>query len=688
MQFSRFAAIAVCSVLAWSQAEAAAPILIPMDEPATTLASPASANPEILAFQYNFGANPVATMVTANPLLCGNTAAATAGASAIGINPVYYSANGLANPVTSGSNVSFSSFVFGASSNQPTVSAVASGATNLNYNGSQVKFGGDPLDALVCYGLTSTDGVNFVHKVTRDLFADGFEVAGTDGLIGNSTIALNVLQLPTAGNGNYYFYTIDVTIPPLPAGTDCNLLDCNFALIEGYDTSVLDPSAAVSQWCLAQTSNPTSCGPTGGGTAPLGGGININYSNYASSGISLAAPIAPAPAKVLHFYVYRKLLSGATLPASGAPVVMAALFSPLDLLENKLDDNVATGNNTLANVAPSVATDSTFTNAVAALHENTDSGTLTFNISDSDSSESSTGPYLLTASVKLNLPGGIQVPIDAVNCDSSSTNYQSAPVNRTCTIDIPLNNPTFWDASVATQYQGQFNNVATDTTNGTYASGVSASIQIVATDAQGKNSAPVSVPVHIFTSKNDAPLVTFINVAQWPLVTDPNDSPNQYPTFTCSVSGGTNSGGCGAPNQFNTSLISIDFSNAAVLTGVPGPTAAFDELASQTTVANNYTGIDGGNVDCTNEQAADIFAPSSQTYGGGGPLISIASGSGTASVGYKVNFAIPSAAPATTVSALCSLANTISDAMQGGGTFPTPEQAASSTQKFRIVVNP
>lgn len=680
MQFSRFATIAACTGLAWSQAGAAALNLIPMDEPVTTLASPASANPTIPAFQYNFGTNPVATMVTANPLLCGNTAAPTAGTSAIGVNPVYYSANGLANPVTNVNSVLFNPFVFGASSNQPTVSAIAYGATNLNYDGSQVQFGGDPMDALVCYGLDA----NGVHKVTRDLFADGFEVAGTDGLIGNSTVTVSVFHLP-AGAGDYYAYTVDVTIPPLPSGTNCNSLDCNFALIEGYDSSVLDPGNG--QWCLAPAgAQSCSSPPPAGGTSPVAGDININYSNFTAL-TNLAAPIAPASAKQLHFVVVRYLKSGVSaLPSSGAPVAMAALFSPLDLLENKLDDNVATGNNTLANVAPSVTTDSTFTTALAALQENTDSGTLTFSISDPDSPES--GSNLLTANVTLNLPTGIAVPV-APTCTLVPNNPSAAlPVTRTCTIDIPLNNPTFWDASVAAQYQGQFNNVATDTTNGTYASGVSASIQIVATDAQGKNSAAVQVPVHIFSKTNNPPMVSFINATQWPLVTDPNDSPNQYPTFTCAVSAGTNSGGCGAPNQFNTSLISIDFSNAAVLTGVPGPTAAFDELASQTTVANNYTGIDGGNVDCTNEQAADIFAPSSQTYGGGGPLISIATGNGTASVGYKVNFAIPSAAPATAVSALCSLANTISDAMQGGGAFPPPEQAAPSAQKFRIVVNP
>ena len=53
--------------------------------------------------------------------------------------------------------------------------------------------------------------------------------------------------------------------------------------------------------------------------------------------------------------------------------------------------------------------------------------------------------------------------------------FQTAPVNRTCTIDIPFNNATFWDTYVAASFQGEFNDVATDTTNGIYASGVAAS---------------------------------------------------------------------------------------------------------------------------------------------------------------------------------------------------------------------
>jgi hypothetical protein len=385
---------------------------------------------------------------------------------------------------------------------------------------------------------------------------------------------------------------------------------------------------------------------------PSAGDINVNYSNYSAFGSAtlLQAPIAPAAAKVLHFYAYRKLLSGAALPASGAPVAVAALFSPLDLEENKLDDNVATGNNTLANVEPAVVNDgayTTFANAVAALQEDTDSGTLTFNISDSDSIES-TG-NLLHASATLNLPNGIQVPVTP-NC-GSATPITTLPVNRTCTIDIQLDNSTFWDSAVVLAYQGQFNNVATDTTNGTYASGVSASIQIVATDAQGKNGAAVSAPVHINSSKNDAPVVT-LDAGQLPSLQDPNDS-NTYPTYLCSIGAGD----CGA--TFNIVMLSSS------VTALSGPDAAFDELAAQTTAAND--------LQCGADGAATQVAFANT------PVITPHLASQTQ---YDVAFQF--ATPLAASSSLCTV--TMTDVASGG--FPNSESAATAQSTFRIVVNP
>ncbi|HSN00148.1 MAG TPA: hypothetical protein VLS52_03950 [Rudaea sp.] len=678
MQFTRTAVFLVGLAFGVAHAQTTQTVgtLIPMDEPATSLltlnpATPPSPN-TISGFKYVYnGANSVTTVLTQTPLLCGNTAAAT-GTNPIGIMSLYYSSNGLAGAAPQ------MPFVFGAASASPTTSATAYGVTNLVYNGSAVQFGGDPLDALVCYGLTSSDGVTYVHMATRDLFADDFEVPGTGGLVGNSSVTVSAFHLPAGAPNNYYGYTVDVTIPPLPPGTDCNVLDCNFALTEGYDTSVFDPNQG--GWCLAGAGAQSCPG------APTLGDININYSNYGAT-TSLAAPIGGTQPLQAHFVVFRYVPSGGALPASGAPVVMAALFSPHDLLEDKLDDNVATGNNTLANVAPVVSDSAAFATAVSQLSEATDSASLSFTIQDPDSSQ---GSGTLSATANLTIAGAVNIMLP-VSCSAATGN----PLTSTCSLTVPLGSDPagIWDTACGTLDPNPvsppstcYHNFATDTTNGTYAPGVSAGVQIVVTDALGKNSSPVSVPVHIYSTNNDPPVVTF-DANKLPAVQDQNNS-IFYPTYACSVSAGTNTGGCGAPNQFNTSLIAIDFSNVSVFTAVPGPTAAFDELASQTTVANNYTGIDGGNVNCTNEQAADVFAPSSPSYGGGGPLISIASGNGTASVGYKLDFAIPSTAPATTVSVVCSLGNTISDAMQGGGGFPNIESAATAQSTFRIVVNP
>ncbi|MGH8042399.1 MAG: hypothetical protein ACREPN_10185, partial [Rudaea sp.] len=497
MQFTRFAVMAGGLALVVTQGWASAPSLIPMDEPATTLSSPALAIPAIPAFQYTFGSNPLASLVTATPLLCANTAAAT-GSSPTGILPVYYSANGSVG-------TSPSPFVFGAASGSPATSAVAYGATNLIYNGSQVQFGGDPLDALVCYGLDA----NGVRRVTRDLFADGFEVPGTDGLLGNSTVALSVLRVPGVNGymGNEYDYYIDAFVPDM---TGCGALDCNFVLVEGYDTSLFTTGG---QWCKDDGSNATNPGGCIG--AWTAGDINIATS---TGTLKLVAGHN-------YFAVRRYTLSSNSLPS--APAVIAALFSPLDLQENKLDDNVATGNNTLADLAPEVVTDSTYTAFTASLDmlaENTDSGSLLFDISDADTPEPLGGPYL-SATVTLNLPGGLQVPVTA-NC---TPNSGPGVANRQCAIDIPLNISTFWDGFVPAPYQGQFDDFATDTTNGTYANGVSASAQIVVTDSLGKASAPISLPVHVNSSKNDASVVTF-DSNQLPSVQDSNDS-NYYPTW-------------------------------------------------------------------------------------------------------------------------------------------------------------
>jgi hypothetical protein len=330
---------------------------------------------------------------------------------------------------------------------------------------------------------------------------------------------------------------------------------------------------------------------------------------------------------------------------------MAALFSPLDLLENKLDDNVATGNNTLANVAPGVVNDATlttFSNSIKSLQENTDSGSLTFNVSDSDSIES-TG-NLLHASAMLNLPNGIQVPI-AADC-GTTTPITTLPVQRTCTINIPLDNATFWDGAVGSTYQGQFNSVATDSTNGIYATGVSANLQITVTDALGKSSQLASpLEVHVFSTKNDAPVVSFDGV-QLPSLPNPNDSNNPYATYDCSITAND----CGS--MFHVVAL------ANVVNAQPGPAAAFDELAMQSVVTDPVQcGADGAATQVAFANAPVIVAGSSSSQ-------------------FEIDFQFTGSLANS--SSLCTVP--VTDAQSGG--FPNSEVAepASPTPVFRIAV--
>jgi hypothetical protein len=302
-----------------SQAPVAGAVsLVPMEEPVTTLVSPPNANPFVPSMQYAFsGSSLIATTVTSTPLLCANTSAPLFPGTTL--NPVYYSATGIGSS-------SPRPFVFGASPSFPNVSVQASGATSVAMSPTSMTFSGDASGSLVCYGLDSSGA----RRLTRDVFMDGL-----DGVPYNSTIVLTVFHAPTSGT-DYYGYKIDVTLPPLPVDTD------QFALIEGFDSAVFATTAGESTagiqgtWC--QSLDGQSCA-----FAPNAGNINFSYANGTNN--SLLAPVSPNPAVQYHFIVKRYLRTGiASVPATGAPLVIAALFSPNDLEENKLDDNVAVGN--------------------------------------------------------------------------------------------------------------------------------------------------------------------------------------------------------------------------------------------------------------------------------------------------------------------------------------------------------
>jgi hypothetical protein len=601
-----------------SQAPVAGAVtLVPMEEPVSTLVSPGT-GPFIPSMQYAFaGTSLIATTVTSTPLLCANTSAPLVAGTTL--NPVYFSATGSGSG--SGQNPA-RPFVFGASSASPSASALASGATNVAMSPTSMTFSGDALGSLVCYGLDSSGA----RRVTRDVFFDGM-----DGTY-NSTVALSVFHIPDAGNP-YYSYTIDVTVPPLPAGTNCSAagLDCNFVVEEGYDTALF--ATNTGGWCLASAGTTSCQGPT------TAGDINM----------TVVAPVAPAAAATLHFVVYRSFQTGVTsLPASGAPVALAALFSPNDLEENKLDDNVSAGNNQIANAAPSVAQDAAFTSfagSLAALSENTDSGTMTFDISDSDTAES--GGATLGAAVTLNLPGSISVPLTA-NCPTLLSSPGATPVSRACTIDIPLNNGAFWNAQVGTALDGGFNVLATDTTNGSYANGLSANASIVVTDPLGKASAPVAVPLHIHSTVNNPPAVAF--GGGMPVAQDSKQGGTSYPTYSCSIQ--TNN--CGATFH----VVELD----GLVTALPGPAAALDELASQTTaVLDVQCGLSGEN--------NAIFTNA--------PVVTQSAGSPTS---YDVIFQLTS--PPTAGSSLCSVSFT-----DQANSFPNGQTAKTAAKQFRVVVN-
>jgi len=575
--------------------------------------------------------------------LCANTGQPSVAGTTL--NPVYYSAfGGVGNPNPR-------PFVFGASAGSPGVSAQAQGATQVAMTASSMQFLGDASGSLVCYGLDP----HGAHRLTRDMFEDG-----VDPNPYNSSVSLSVTHVPSSPT-DFYAYRIDVTLPALPSSTD------DFALIEGFDTSVFATVASEATsglqgfWC--QSLDGQTCAQLPGNSYV--GNINFSYSNGINN--SLQAPVAPSPDVTYHLLVKRYLRTGVTsLPTTGAPVAIVALFSPNDLQENKLDDNVASGNNEVANAAPSVTQDATFTSfsgSLAALNENTDSGTLTFDIADTDTPDPVSGPHL-TAAVTLNV-AGLSFPA-AADCSTVLAPGSGIAASRACTVDIPLNNANAWNAAVASNYDGLFNALATDTTNGSYASGVTASAQIVVTDAGLKSSAPVSVPIHIHSTVNNAPLIAYAG----PLVAtnDPNNN-QSYPTYSCSVSAGSGVGGCGAPLRG-----SIDVTLTGSVTATPGPAAAFDELVTQTTAVVPFKDANDSftNVQCDREQTALVFVTN------GGPIVAAAGVQGT----YDMDFLLPTTPPASAVSALCTL--TITDV----GPFPNGETAKTTSKQFRIVVNP
>jgi hypothetical protein len=558
----------------------------------------------------------VSEPITSTPLLCGNTSLPVVSGGAV--SPLYYSPTGV---------TSLKPFVFGASAATPTVPAFAKGAS-MTY-GSTMRVFGDP--ALVCYGLDA----NGVHGPTPDVLRDQFEGVNYSPTLKtqfNSSVVLTTFHVPTSST-DFYGYTVDVSIPAKPANVDCASADCNFALLEGFDASIFDTAANADHsagWCLA-SAGATSCP----GTANAGG-INLNYATFNTNGLP-ALTATGASVTTYHFVVKRFFRSGVTaLPVSAGPVAIAALFSPFDFDENFIGDNVAVGyGNTPPAVVQSGDAWTLFSGKLGALAENTDSGALTFNITDFDTAETGLN---LKAAVTLNL-AGLQVPVTPTCTLTSSPG--ATPVNRTCTMDVNFASATWWDAFVDSPYKGQGNLFATDP------GGVGASASIVATDAAGKSSAAVNVPIHVQSKVNSAPLVAFGGAM--PSAPDSKQGGTSFPTYSCSVAADN----CGG--TFN--VVEM----GGLISALPGPAAAFDELISQTTDVNSVVCGQSGEQDAifANQPVAQLSAPTS----------------------FDLLFQLKT--PLVTGSSLCTI--TITDQMAA---FPAGESAQISAKQFRIVVNP
>ena len=600
--------ISATAVLSYAPT-AGAITLLPFDEPTTQLVT---ANP----WSY-VQTNPttwVLEPITSTPLLCANTSAPATPHTPV--SPVYYSPSGLASQKP---------FVFGAAASTPNTPAFALGASAIY--GSVATIAGDP--SLVCYGLDA----NGVHGPTPGVMRDGYEGINYSPTLKaqfNSSVVLTVFHVPTSAS-DYYGYTIDVSIAAAPGLANCGVNDCNFALLEGFDTSVFATNSSATHpdegWCIG------SAGSTACSTSTVEGGININYSTWPNS--FLPHLVAGASPLSYRFVVKRYFASNVTaLPASGGPVAIAALFSPFDMDENFIADNVAVGyGNTPPAVVQSDATWTTFSGKLGTLAESTDSGALTFNITDQDTPDSG---GQLHAAVTLNL-SGLSVPVTPTCTVSSGT----GAANRQCSMDINFADPNWWNASVDATYDGQGNVFATDP------GGVSASASIVVTDALGKSAAPISVPIHVQSKVNSAPLVAFAGAM--PSAPDSKQGGASYPTYSCSVTADN----CGG----NFNVVEV----AGAISAQPGPAAAFDELASQTTDVNNVVCGQSGEQDA-------IFLNA--------PIATLAS-TNTFDLAFQLK------SPLVTGSSLCTVA--ITDKMAA---FPAGETAQVTSKQFRIVVNP
>jgi len=232
-------------------------------------------------------ASSLATLNLSSPLLCGSVGTAQ---TTISQKPVY------------------GNLLFGNYDVAGNLTQTFSGVAKLNYATAQPGFKIEGDGSLVCYAVSPAG----VRKPTRDLFMSSFDTPAYD-----SAVTLRVVELPNEGNNYVYKYYLDVSVPTVAGATQ-------FQLRDGFDKTLFNP--AVVNWC---ETNPgtTSC-------------PGITNSTALIKTITLAAGQSYAK----RFIVLRQTVSSNTvLPTSGSFAVIAALFVPESIAEERLDNNVAAG---------------------------------------------------------------------------------------------------------------------------------------------------------------------------------------------------------------------------------------------------------------------------------------------------------------------------------------------------------
>jgi len=250
------------------------------------------------------------TLTVSQPVMCANTGPAAAGAPN----------GGLINPV-------FKDFVFGPYTVSQTggapVQTPSVGLTTVQYKTSLTpatyvlqadsSLGTPPL---VCY-VTDANGV---RKLTSDIFVDNFDHDYTTGAapdVYDSSVTVTVAATPPVGYSQFY---VDINIPT-PAQS------ANFVLRDGYNTRVFNTTGG--GWCQAANTSATACPVTDPPTAVTPGDINLTQTLNSNS----------QPTQV-RFIVYRQKNTGVT-PNPGELLALAALFSPSNIAEVPLGNNVA-----------------------------------------------------------------------------------------------------------------------------------------------------------------------------------------------------------------------------------------------------------------------------------------------------------------------------------------------------------